>query len=104
MENSNSDSLSLHTINIPGIDDELIVNLSSEVPRLNNFHINTGSYYATSSFKKIFDNSDHNINDAINAIHINIRGLETYFNDFVSYHSTFHFNLDIIYLSEAQLS
>ena len=66
MENSNLDSLSFHSLNITEIDDESIVNLSSDFPRMKNVDINSCSYYSSSKFNKIFENSGIDASDSLN--------------------------------------
>ena len=86
------------------LDDDSIVNLSRDFPRLNNLQNNTCDYYTSKTYNNIFENSNCKVSDNLNIIHINIRGLEAHFNDFISYLSTFSKNtFDIICLSEAHL-
>ena len=89
MENSDPGSLSFHSLNISEIDDEFIINLSSNFPRMKNVDINSRSYYSSSTYNKIFENSDIDVSDSLNTLHMNIRGLETHFSDFLAYLSTF---------------
>ena len=72
MENSDLDSLSFHSLNITEIDDESIINLSSNFPRMKNVDINSCSYYSSSTFNKTFKNSGVDASDSLNTLHINI--------------------------------
>ena len=51
----------------------------------------------------IFVGNKHSRSDSFNLIHVNIRGLETHFNDFLTFLSSFDFVFDVICLSEAHL-
>ena len=103
MENSNSDNLSCHSLNNKEIDDDsFIIDLSSDFPRLKTLDLNPSNYYTSTSFEKIFKDSN-DINNSLNTLHMNIRGLETHFNDFVTYLSTFPLHFDVICLTEAHL-
>ena len=103
MENSDSDNLSYHSLNNNEIDDDsFIIDLSSDFPRLKTLDLNPYNYYTSTSFEKIFKDSN-DINNSLNTLHMNIRGLETHFNDFVTYVSTFPLHFDVICLTEAHL-
>ena len=58
------------------IDDESILNISTDFPRLNTFQNNECKYYTSNTINNIFDECNHNIDNTLNLIHINIRGLE----------------------------
>ena len=71
---------------------------------MKNVDINSCSYYSSSTFNKIFENSGIDASDSLNALHMNIRGLEAHFNDFLAYLCIFPIHFDIICLTEAHLS
>ena len=79
-----------------------IVDSTSDFPRLNKPDLET-KYFTHSSIDNIFKASDIRIDDALKSLHINIRGLETHFDDLLSYLLTFSFRFDIICISEAHL-
>ena len=85
------------------IDDESILNISTDFPRLNTFQNNECKYYTSNTINNIFDECNHNIDNTLNLIHINIRGLEKHFDDLITYLSTFSVKFDVICLSEAHL-
>ena len=85
------------------IDDESILNISTDFPRLNTFQNNECKYYTSNTINNIFDDCNHNIDNTVNLIHINIRGLEKHFDDLITYLSTFSVKFDVICLSEAHL-
>ena len=104
MENSDSDNLSYHSLDKTETEnDSIIIDLSSDFPRLKNSVINSSNYYTSTSFETIFKDSSSDINNSLNILHLNIRGLETHFNDFVAFLSTFSLHFDIICLTEAHL-
>ena len=103
-KNSDSDNLSNHSLDGTEIDNaSIIIDLSSDFPRLKNSDINSSNYYTATSFEKIFKDSSNDINNSLNILHLNIRGLETHFNDFMTFLSTFSLHFDIICLTEAHL-
>ena len=82
---SDSDNLLYHSLNNNEIDDDsFIIDLSSDFPRLKTLDLNPSNYFTSTSFEKIFIDSN-DINNSLNTLHMNIRGLETHFNDFVTY-------------------
>ena len=85
------------------IDDDDIINLSSEFPRSQHLSHKNCKYYTSSTLSSIFVDNKHSRSDSFNLIHVNIRGLETHFNDFLTFLSTFDFAFDVICLSEAHL-
>ena len=104
MENSDSDYLSYHSLIKTETDnDAIIIDLSSDFPRLKNSDINSSNYYTSTSFEKIFKDSSNDISNSLNILYLNIRGLETHFNDLVGYLSTFSLHFDIICLTKAHL-
>ena len=72
MENSDLYSLSFHSLNITEIDDESIINLSSDFPRMKNADINSCSYYSSSTYNKIFENSGIDASDSLHTLHMNV--------------------------------
>ena len=68
MENSDSDNLSYHSSNNNEIDDNsFIIDLSSDFPRLKTLYINPSNYYTSTSFEKIFKDSN-DINNSLNTL------------------------------------
>ena len=78
------------------IDEESILNISTDFPRLNKFQNNECKYYTSNTINNIFDECNHNIDNTLNLIHINIRGLEKHFDDLIIYLGTFSIKFDVI--------
>ena len=85
------------------VDDDDIIHLSSEFPRSKYLSQKNCKYYTSSTLISIFFDNKHSRSDSFNLIHVNIRGLEIHFNDFLTFLSTFDFTFDVICLSEAHL-
>ena len=75
------------------IDDDDIINPSSEFPRSQHLSLKNCKYYTSSTLSSIFIDNKHSRSDSFNLIHVNIRGLETHFNDF--FHIPKHIRLYI---------
>ena len=67
MENSDSDNLQYHSLIKTETDnDAIIIDPSSDFPRLKNSDINSSNYYTSTSFEKIFKDSSSDINNSLN--------------------------------------
>ena len=66
---------------------------------MKNVDIHSCSYYSSFTYNKIFENSGLDASDSLNTLHMNIRGLETHFSDFLAYLSTFPIHFDVICLT-----
>ena len=104
------DILNSSNINVIDSLDDDIINLGDDFPRFLTDGITPCKYYTHSSIDKIFNSSDNtsintsiNINNSLKTIHVNIRGIENNYLNFVTFLKSFSFNFDIICLSEAHL-
>ena len=71
MENSDSDNLSCHSLDKTETEnDSIIIDLSTDFPRLKNSDINSSNYYTSTSFEKIFKDSSSDINNSLNILHL----------------------------------
>ena len=101
--NNTEDSSPPQFLNDILMDEDDIINLSSEFPRSKYLSRKNCKYYTSSTLSSIFVDNKHSHSDYFNLIHVNIRGLETHFNDFLTFLSTFDYTFDVICLSEAHL-
>ena len=73
-----------------------------DFPRLNKFDPNNFDYYTAEKFNK-FLQSNSNVHKSLKILHLNIRGLETHYQDLVLFLNTLNTSFDVITLSECHL-
>ena len=103
VNNIEDGSLSPQFLNNILIDDDDIINLSSEFPRSQHLSLKNCECYTSSTLSSIFIDNRHGRGDSFDLIRVNVGGLEAHFNDFFTFLSAFDFAFDVICLSGAHL-